>query len=208
MRTGFKAPFSTAVAIAVGLIVLLGYLVNFGLLASLREVFVRWAVLLAAVALFAGLINLAGVHLNKVNTRQSGSFNSFVLLFMMITTLLVAGIMGPTNRWAMWIYQYVQVPIESSLMAILAVILVFAGTRVLRQRVSLFSLVFLGVAFLVLLGTASNPWLSLPVLADIRSWIMQVPAAAGARGILLGVALGSIATGLRVLLGADRPYEG
>jgi hypothetical protein len=31
---------------------------------------------------------------------------------------------------------------------------------------------------------------------------------AGARGILLGVALGTVATGLRILIGADRPYGG
>jgi hypothetical protein len=31
---------------------------------------------------------------------------------------------------------------------------------------------------------------------------------AGARGILLGIALGSVTTGLRILLGADRPYSG
>ena len=35
---------------------------------------------------------------------------------------------------------------------------------------------------------------------------MEVPTLAGARGIMLGVALGTIAVGLRVLLGADRPY--
>jgi hypothetical protein len=29
---------------------------------------------------------------------------------------------------------------------------------------------------------------------------------AGARGLLLGVALGAIATGARVLLGLERPY--
>jgi hypothetical protein len=36
--------------------------------------------------------------------------------------------------------------------------------------------------------------------------ITLVPATAGARGLLLGVALGAIATGLRVFLGFDRPY--
>jgi len=33
-------------------------------------------------------------------------------------------------------------------------------------------------------------------------------AAGGARGILLGVALGTLTTGLRILFGADRPYGG
>jgi hypothetical protein len=35
-----------------------------------------------------------------------------------------------------------------------------------------------------------------------------VVAAAGARGILLGVALGTLTTGLRILFGTDLPYKG
>jgi hypothetical protein len=46
------------------------------------------------------------------------------------------------------------------------------------------------------------------VVRDLRAWISQVWAAGGARGILLGVALGATATGLRVLLGTERPYGG
>jgi DNA-binding beta-propeller fold protein YncE len=38
--------------------------------------------------------------------------------------------------------------------------------------------------------------------------IAQVLAGAGARGILLGMALGILTTGLRILFGADRPYGG
>ena len=33
-------------------------------------------------------------------------------------------------------------------------------------------------------------------------------ASGGARGILIGVALGTLTTGLRILFGADRPYGG
>jgi len=33
-------------------------------------------------------------------------------------------------------------------------------------------------------------------------------ATAGARGILIGIALGALTTGLRVLFGVDRPYGG
>jgi hypothetical protein len=42
----------------------------------------------------------------------------------------------------------------------------------------------------------------------VRPWITQVLALGGARGILIGVALGTLTTGLRVLFGADRPYGG
>ena len=38
--------------------------------------------------------------------------------------------------------------------------------------------------------------------------IIQILPVAGARGILLGIALGSIMAGLRILFGAERPYSG
>ena len=39
-----------------------------------------------------------------------------------------------------------------------------------------------------------------------REWILGVMSLGGARGILLGVALGTIVVGLRLLIGIDRPY--
>ena len=38
--------------------------------------------------------------------------------------------------------------------------------------------------------------------------IVDLIPLAGGRGILLGVALGSLVTGLRILFGVDRPYSG
>jgi hypothetical protein len=93
-------------------------------------------------------------------------------------------------------------------MAILVVVLTYAAARMLGRRMNLFSLVFIITVLLVLIGTVSLPGVEIDLLRDLRSWIVQVAATAGARGILLGVALGTIATGLRVLMGADRPYGG
>jgi hypothetical protein len=62
---------------------------------------------------------------------------------------------------------------------------------------------------LVLIGLAPWPGFlsNLSPLRDVRIWITQVPAVAGARGLLLGIALGVVATGLRVLFAQDRPYR-
>ena len=49
----------------------------------------------------------------------------------------------------------------------------------------------------------SAGWEGLP---GVKDWILQVPATAGMRGILLGAGLGAGATGARVLLAIDRPY--
>ena len=39
-------------------------------------------------------------------------------------------------------------------------------------------------------------------------WIMDVPNTAGTRAITIGIALGVVATSLRILLGVDRSYLG
>lgn len=196
------------IVIAIGLIVLLGFFIDLPILKDLRTIFLRWAIILAAVAMLVGLFNLAAVHWRKMGSRQPGGFYSAVLLISMVATLVIGLFFGPTSTWSMWIFNYIQVPVESSLMAVLAVVLVYASARMFNRRINLFSFIFLGTTLIILVGTATIPGLEIPGLVELRAWISQVPAVGGARGILLGVALGTIATGLRVLIGADRPYGG
>jgi hypothetical protein len=60
---------------------------------------------------------------------------------------------------------------------------------------------------LVLIGITPLPFFGqISLLGSLRNWLATVPALAGARGLLLGIALGTIATGLRILMGVDRPY--
>ena len=105
-------------------------------------------------------------------------------------------------------FNNIQLPIETSLMAILVVTLTYAAIQLLRRRRNLLSIVFLATGLLMLAGTAPWPVVGdLPFFSDIlRPFIARFPAAAGARGILIGVALGTLTTGLRILFGSDRPY--
>lgn len=204
-----KAPVSTAIAIAVGLLILLGYFIPIPALLTLRVILVQWAVILAAIALFVGIVNLVNVHWLKIKSRQVSGIYSAVLLISLLVTVVVVGYFGVTGAWSVWIFNNIQLPIESSLMALLAVVLVMSGARLFRRRLDLFSVVFLVTAIIVLLGTTPLIFVGeIPGLGAIRSLISQIPAVAGARGILLGVALGTILTGLRVLTGSDRPYSG
>jgi hypothetical protein len=203
-----KAPLMIAFAMAISLVVLLGYFLEIPLLINLRVLFLRWAVELSAVALIVGVLNLLSVHWRKITSDQEGNAYSFVLITSLILTIAVVGFFGPTADWSMWLFNYIQLPIESSLMALLAVILVYAGARLLKRQVNLLAFVFLGTVMFIFLGTASISGFEIPLVSDVSGWISRVVATAGARGILFGVALGTIATGLRILIGADRPYGG
>lgn len=208
-----------ATAAGTGLIVLLGYFIPLeqiptaGLLRDifeLRLLIMRWAVLLAAVGLFIGLVNLFSVHWTKVGEQSEGWPYSALLLIFFLVTLMVGLVFGPDSETVRLLFNYVQLPVEATLSGLLAISLALAGFRIVGHRRDFISMVFAGTAFLVLIG--SGPGL-VPVdgaayefFAGLRNWIAQVAAAGGARGILLGVALGAVLTGLRVLLAIDRPY--
>ena len=66
---------------------------------------------------------------------------------------------------------------------------------------------FSAVLFLLLGSGLLSSAESISPLKEIVALVNLLPIA-GSRGILLGIALGSLTAGLRVLLGADRPYRG
>ena len=199
---------SIAITILVGFVVLLGYFLNIPFLHSLRDIFLRWFMVLAAVALYLGLGNIIQVHWKKITQGEKGAFYSAALLIALACTFLVGVMFGPTSKWALWIFNHIHMPIESSLMAVLAIVLLYSLIRMVNRRASLFTFIFLGVVIISLGGMITLPWVDTSLLASLRSWITEVLAVGGVRGILLGVALGTAATGLRVLLGVDRPYGG
>ena len=199
---------AAVVAIASGLIVLLGYLVPVNMLLEFRLALVQWAVIIAAVAVLVGVFNLFGVHWHKIRTRQKGIAYSILLIFSMFATA-VLGIAGGTHSSVLsFALDAIIIPAEASLMALLAVTLIYASARLLQRRTDAMSVIFLGIAVVILLMSAPLPFGKIPGAEVVEWFITQFFAVAGARGILIGVALGALTTGLRVLFAIDRPYGG
>lgn len=202
-------PITNAIiAIIAGIFVLLGYFFP-QIFGGIRSTLIGWAIILAAFALLLGIFNLGLVHWKKFSSNAPGSTYSLVLLVSLILTLIFVGLSGPTGGLSLWLFNNFQVPVEVSLLAVLTIVLVYAGVRLLARRPRWNTILFLVTVLLVLLGSA--PLLFIGEVAPlhvIRDWLAQVPAIAGARGLLLGVALGTVATGLRILIGMDRPYGG
>jgi len=204
-----KGIISTSIAILTGLIVLMGYFFQIPILADLRSLILDWAVTLAAIMVFIGVLNLLSVNNSRINKKDKGSVYSLVLIISLLVTLVLGLFLKPGHPVMNFIFYSIQLPVEKSLMALLAVTLLVASINLLRRQPNLFSVIFLGTTFLILLGTVPLPFGEFPFVGDVlRPFIAQVLAASGARGILIGVALATLTTGLRVLFGADRPYGG
>ena len=77
--------------------------------------------------------------------------------------------------------------------------------------------ILLVAAFIILVGrtplgyylTCWLPdWLSFLHIPNLSAWIMSTPNLAGQRAIMIGIALGIIATSLKLILGIERGYLG
>jgi len=200
----------TVIAIVVGIFVLIAIFTSDPQLQALGTYFIDTAIIVATFALFLGVINVLRVHGRKIQKRQPGMLYSFVLLVALFIVLTI-GLpplpdqpSGPSQPVIQWIFANIQAPIQASLSALLVFLLVTAALRLLLVR-NLESVVMLLVVLVVLLGQATLGLL--PVLPTVKDWILDVPTVAGVRGILLGVALGALLTGIRLLLGVERPYS-
>ena len=197
------------VAISVGIIVLLGYFIDLPAVSAFRFILFQWALILAGVAVLIGIWNMFSVHLQKIRARQSGFINSVILLFFLLLTITVSltPVMQPLQSVVL---NGIMVPVEISLLAVLSVTLLYTSLRVLWVRGGLTSILFMATAFLLLLGMGPLPFVGqAPIISDwVRPFISNILAIAGARGILIGVALGTLTTGLRIFFGVDRPYGG
>lgn len=195
------ATAATAIVIAIGLLTLVGLLT--GYLGGLSSLALQVALVTAGIALLIGVLNLLNVHLRRVLGRQRGALYSLVLLISFLLVIAIWLLGGDSAN--LLLVQDVQRSVEAALAALLVFALVYGAYRLMRQRVTWAAILFTVALLVVLVGAL--PFEGFGLLADVRAWMLQVPVSAGARGLLIGIALGAIVTAVRVIIGQDRSYR-
>lgn len=205
-----KRVLPVALTFAIGLLILISFVVPgfslFGVsMAALRRLLVEWAVILAAGALILGFINLIVVHARRIRQGRGVIFSVVLIASALITLGLWFGSLlrnDPSNVILDGAFNLVVAPTQSALGVLLAVLLAVAGFRALQVRRTVGMFLFVLTAAVVALTQPVVPITE--VLRPIRDVIDPITTGS-LRGLLLGVALGGIAFGLRVLVGADKP---
>lgn len=199
-----------AIALFFGWLTLLGLVFN--LPPVVTNLTLGWAGLLVAFALILGVLNLFVVHLNR--TFKKGNLYSLVLILSMaaVFTIAVLDRMGITENGMAHYFDWVQAPLEAALASLLAFFLLFAGFQLMKRQRTVWSILFLVTAVLVLtadvlLVTSWAPPLLSEWFFRIQDVIQNVIVIAGVRGLLIGVALGSILLSVRMLIALERPYN-
>ncbi len=193
-----------------------------------------WFNILAAFAFILGGGNLLKMNLKKVSDRAPGWGYAAVLLISFLAMLIVGMLkvrVPPAAefldaKWSgkydeqggayWWLYNYSYSPLAGTMFALLAFFVASAAYRAFRAK-NVEATLLLGTAFIVLLGQCyAGALITEPLdnvapgatIPGLKIFILQVFNTAGQRAIMIGIALGIVATSLKVILGIDRSYIG
>ena len=216
-----KRFIATLIAGVAGLIVLIDFTSSIAGVDQIARLVIDWSALLAAIALLVGLLNVAGGHLRRVLNRQADWGYSLVLLLAMLLVIINGTIIGFWNQGGETVvvifpsslveqpirdvFRAFYEPLAGSFLALLAFFSLSAALRALGRR-TLDALVILAVAMLALALVAVPQLGDIALLGQGVGWVSDYVALAGARGLLIGAAIGALVAGVRVLLGFDQPY--
>ena len=196
-----------AIAISFGILTLLGLLFS---LSNLIDAFLSWATFLAAVALLLGVVNLFSVHLSRMFAKRNVYSGVLAISIIVTIGLGMTDGMGITDGGIDFIFKWVQAPLEAALASLLAFFLLFTGVRLLKERRTIWSILFLVTAVILLLLAALGALLPPSIqssITAIEGIIQGVFVMSAVRGVLIGVAIGVVLLSLRVLIGVERPYN-
>ncbi len=167
-----------------------------------------WAIIVIAASYILGVLNILRINYGRVAKREKDWILKLILVVCMFF-MLGAGIFGGITEGTLfdWFFVNTFTPMQATMFALLAFFIASAAFRAFRVRTVQAALLAI-TAVLVMIGRVpigETIWKSFP---DFTEWIMNVPQLAGKRAILIGAALGAIATGLKVITGLERTYMG
>jgi hypothetical protein len=191
----------------VATIILLDYWVKIPALNNSAADIRQWVSIIANVAIGLGAINLYLVH-GRVVRQQKGEWYNSALLMVLMTYMIILGVTYSINQPTyQFLYNYVNVPISSTIFSTAAFQIASASYRTFRAR-NMEAGLLLAAGIIVMfgkvpLGEMVGAWV--PAFAQ---WIMDVWNTAAQRGIVISTAIGTLIIAYRVIVGLERGHFG
>ncbi len=210
-----------AIVFVFGILTLLTYYVPHKHSVNFLEAMNKWENIVSAFAFFLGLISLFYSHYAKISRKADGwGYSIFVYIgFLAIAVPAYVShgknMNGSSLTWLGWAFQYIYNPLSATMFAVLAFYIVSTAYKSFRIK-SLQAFVLFVAAMVLILGNVPLGqmiweklfgWTSCAI-SDIVDWILHVPAVAGKRGIMIGIAIGAVVTALKIIFGIERQYLG
>lgn len=195
----------------------------------------KWIVIIGGISMLLGISSLIHFHYTHIR-RGAPGWGFSVVMFLSFGLAVTAGFLPSVVMWfkpaplpdaapekwlglitlipgleegspLFWIFRNGISPFMATMFSLIGFFIASAAFRAFRAR-SVEATLLLIAAVIIMLGqTALGAWIWEGV-PDIMVWIFSVPNTAAKRAILFGIAMGSIAFSLRIIVGIERNYLG
>jgi hypothetical protein len=197
------------ITLVAGIFCLIGFFVPHPFVHDLYSDVQNWAIVVVGCTYVLGVANLLRINVRQAQRMEGDWIYKIVLILGLLITMAVGFSEGnyysDVHSRFQWIYRTFYSPMTSTMFALLAFFIASAAFRAFRIR-STEALLLAIAAFILMLGRVPLGHSISPYIPDVADWLMEIPQNAAKRGILIGAALGVMATGIRVILGLEKTY--
>jgi hypothetical protein len=203
----------------VGIVLIFQYFIPAEPFGTLNQVFADWFQVIGAFAIWLGALNLIKVAGNSVYKKRRDWPYALLIIVSFFVMVIVGLFFSGGRRFQdqgtafTALYDYVYSPLTAMMFALLAFYVGSASYRAFRARTKEATILLLAAFFVMMgrvpLGDSLTSWLPTWLhMSNVANWIMNIPNTAGQRAIMIGIALGTVSTSLRLILGIERSYLG
>lgn len=209
-----------------GVVFVVQYFIPHPPFGAFEQLFTDWFSIVQAFAIWLGALSLLKFSALKIQRKQKDWYMSVIVIVgfvVMVGYGFYDGFVGMDAEPAYsfrdpgthfdWLYRNVYTPLSATMFALLAFFVASASYRAFRARNLQATLLLIAGVFVMIgrvpVGDLVTSWVGLPEAyqsSDLATWIMNFPNAAGQRAIMIGIALGTVSTSLRIILGIERSH--
>lgn len=192
----------------VGMLMIGQWFLNIASISDVAASIQQWGIILSAFAMGLGAVNIIIRNYRRIQRREGTDWLYAIWLLFVFFLFTIIGIgFGSDSTQYRYIYNTILQPLSGTMYPATLFFLASAIYRTFRAR-SNQAIIFVITGSIMLLANAPIMASVLPFIIPLKAWIMDVEVTAAFRAILIGIGLGTIMLGFRVLFGIETTHLG
>jgi hypothetical protein len=192
----------------VGMLMIGQWFIQIETISDVASAIQQWGIVLSAFAMGLGSVNIIIRNYRRIQRREGTDWLYAIWLLFIFFLFSAIGIgLGSDSPQYRYIFNTILQPLSGTMYPATLFFLASAIYRTFRAR-SYQAIVFVIAGSIMLLANAPMMASFLPFMTPLKAWIMDVEVTAAYRAILIGIGLGTIMLGFRVLFGIETAHLG